>query len=358
MIPVYFSDCRAPDFDLPLAASEERFQLGSLFEKADKFTILHMAAVETYQRSAGDRYWLEMLQKNDDVAVVWVYLGKGEDPAPYAKGTLFPVVHDATMVLPRLYSLNNIPSTYLIAPDGRFISVSEESFLPKSIFVHAALTWKNVGDILDSATALWEEEWRKTADLVNLADYDFFVRKRYWHYGWTDDPRCRARREVADALAEAREYLHKWNCFKGYNILVWNAYRDYFTHKKLVESFRRRIRETHTVSSDEFIEVEIQKYASATSRLYLRPGSHRQGTAVDLTLVDEKGSEFDMGTDHDELTEKAAPFYYRDLFPRFNREREIHDNRMLLREAMVAAGFKPHPRKWWHFDYTFVKTPD
>jgi D-alanyl-D-alanine dipeptidase len=29
---------------------------------------------------------------------------------------------------------------------------------------------------------------------------------------------------------------------------------------------------------------------------------------------------------------------------------EAHENRMRLRKAMIAAGFKPYDKEWWHFE--------
>ena len=75
-----------------------------------------------------------------------------------------------------------------------------------------------------------------------------------------------------------------------------------------------------------------------------RKGStHSRGTAVDLTLVDGKGREVPMPSPYD-FFGAAAHQGYRGgpPGPRANRER--------LRAAMVAAGFKPNPYEWWHFE--------
>jgi D-alanyl-D-alanine dipeptidase len=70
---------------------------------------------------------------------------------------------------------------------------------------------------------------------------------------------------------------------------------------------------------------------------------HSRGTAVDVTLVDEKGEELAMPTLFDEFSERAYADY--DELPR-----EIIENRDLLQEVMVKHGFKIYPYEWWHFD--------
>ena len=349
---MYFSEFRAPDFELPVIGSDKNFRLYDLIGKGERFIFLHFGCVELFQSEAGERYRLENLLKHDDIAVIWIYLHKTvEDIKKYAAGAIFPILHDPKSIIPRLYYFDQLPAVYLLAPDGRFAMTDMHSLFPRPI--SALELWKENGasEILDKATSIWENEWRKSIDWVNLPDYGFPIEKRYYHYGWTDDPQCRVQRPVVNALANARTYLRHWNCFKGYNFLIWDAYRDYFTHQKMVESFRRRIAEMHKGASDEFINAEIRKYASATSRIYLKAGSHRQGTSIDLTLLDEVGKPLDMGTDQDELSAEAHPLYYKDIFPRSNSEHEFHENRMLLWEVMKSAGFTPHPREWWHFDY-------
>ncbi|MBI2121568.1 MAG: hypothetical protein HYT98_00445 [Candidatus Sungbacteria bacterium] len=351
-INMYFSEFRAPDFELSIIGSNRTFRLYDFIRKREQFVFLHFGCVELFQREAGERYRLENLLEHDDVAIVWIYLHQtAEDIEKYTAGSSFPMLHDPKSIIPRLYYFDQLPAVYLLAPDGRFVITDMHSLLPQPI--SALELWKEnkISEILDKATSIWEEEWRKSIDWVNLSDYGFPVEKRYYHFGWTDDPHCRVQRSVANALADARTYLRHWNCFKDWNFLVWDSYRDFATHRKMVGSFRRRIADVNWSAGREFIEAEIQKYASAVSRIYLKRGSHRQGTAVDITLVDEKGRKLEMGTDHDELSERAHPFYYKDLFPRSNSEREFHGNRMLLHEAMESAGFTPHSYEWWHFDF-------
>ena len=90
------------------------------------------------------------------------------------------------------------------------------------------------------------------------------------------------------------------------------------------------------------------------STQYLAPperGSiHSFGMAIDATLVDADGQEFDMGTSFDDMTELSHPT----LEAAFLRAGALDDaqvsNRHLLREAMRRGGFHGIGTEWWHFD--------
>jgi zinc D-Ala-D-Ala dipeptidase len=74
-----------------------------------------------------------------------------------------------------------------------------------------------------------------------------------------------------------------------------------------------------------------------------RKGSpHSRGVAVDLTLVDEHGTELEMGTGFDDLTERA---YHAcpEISPLAQRHRAI------LLGLMTAAGWDFYRNEWWHY---------
>jgi D-alanyl-D-alanine dipeptidase len=82
----------------------------------------------------------------------------------------------------------------------------------------------------------------------------------------------------------------------------------------------------------------------------VRGSIHSFGMAVDLTLVDGNGKEFDMGTPFDDLSELSHPA----LEDRFVAEGRISRaqirNRQLLRAAMDQGGWVGISSEWWHFD--------
>nr|WP_253906543.1 M15 family metallopeptidase [Chitinophaga sp. SYP-B3965] len=76
---------------------------------------------------------------------------------------------------------------------------------------------------------------------------------------------------------------------------------------------------------------------------------HNRGIAVDLTLIYlNTGKEFPMGTDYDDLSEKAH-HEYEQLTP------EEKENRVFLRTLMEAHGFVALDTEWWHY---YLKDPE
>lgn len=73
---------------------------------------------------------------------------------------------------------------------------------------------------------------------------------------------------------------------------------------------------------------------------------HSRGSTVDLSLIylkgKNKGNEVDMGSPWD---------FFGDLsnFNNTSISKKQKANRSLLRELMLANGFKPYEKEWWHF---------
>ena len=82
---------------------------------------------------------------------------------------------------------------------------------------------------------------------------------------------------------------------------------------------------------------------------------HTRGVAIDLTLIDKKGSELNMGTDFDDFTKKA--FHVTDKI-----SYEAKKNRSILLSIMTLSGFDFYHNEWWHYQlfdskkYKLVKT--
>jgi D-alanyl-D-alanine dipeptidase len=77
---------------------------------------------------------------------------------------------------------------------------------------------------------------------------------------------------------------------------------------------------------------------------------HNYGAAVDLTVVDEKGHELDMGTPFDFFGDLAQPRLEEASLKQGKLSAEQVQNRHLLRKVMTEAGFISISSEWWHFD--------
>ncbi|HEX8741777.1 MAG TPA: M15 family metallopeptidase [Thermoleophilaceae bacterium] len=91
------------------------------------------------------------------------------------------------------------------------------------------------------------------------------------------------------------------------------------------------------------------RWAWRTGREHLLNGwiaarsNHNRGAAVDVTLVRiSNGLEPDMGTAFDTFSSRSATTAVRGKPLR---------NRLRLKRAMEAQGFRNYRREWWHYDF-------
>lgn len=94
--------------------------------------------------------------------------------------------------------------------------------------------------------------------------------------------------------------------------------------------------------------------AGTDLQMYLadpRRGSiHSFGMALDVTLLDDRGRELDMGTGFDDMTALSHPALEDGFLANGDLTPAQVANRRLLRDAMVQAGFAGIDTEWWHFD--------
>ena len=93
----------------------------------------------------------------------------------------------------------------------------------------------------------------------------------------------------------------------------------------------------------EYFYPELEKDVLFTLGYIAEHSGHSRGSTVDLTLFDmTTEKEVDMGGTFDYFGELSHPDYT-------GITEEQYQNRMILREAMLAHGFKPLEEEWWHF---------
>jgi len=140
------------------------------------------------------------------------------------------------------------------------------------------------------------------------------------------------RKEVLTHLHVAQEKLHSLK--SGYQLKIFDAYRPLSVQQYMIEYDTNRYGE----------EIAQSFWSPISSDIELNPPPHSTGSALDLTIINEKGVELDMGTKIDEFVE-AAQSDFNELSSR------CRDNRSLLAEVMSSAGFTQLPTEWWHFSY-------
>jgi D-alanyl-D-alanine dipeptidase len=82
-----------------------------------------------------------------------------------------------------------------------------------------------------------------------------------------------------------------------------------------------------------------------------RGSVHSFGLAVDVTLLDARGAELDMGTAFDDLSELSHPDLEAMHLQQGRLTQQQLRNRHVLREAMTHSGFRGIHSEWWHFDF-------
>lgn len=139
-----------------------------------------------------------------------------------------------------------------------------------------------------------------------------------------DCPACLLRKEAAEALVKAHQTLKK----KGLGLKMFDCYRP--------RPYQQRL----------WDKVPNPDYVTPPAK-----GSmHSRGAAVDLTIVDAKGKELEMGTPYDFFGEEAHTDYLK-------HTEKVLNNRKLLRETLEVVGFKGIRTEWWHFSYQRKEYP-
>lgn len=140
------------------------------------------------------------------------------------------------------------------------------------------------------------------------------------------------RKETLAMLKKAQENLEK--AHPGYHLLIYDAARPLSKQWELWNT--------------------LTEYTPEKRRTYVADPKehsiHNYGSAIDLTVTDEKGKPLEMGTKYDFFGEMAYPKEEARLLKAGKLSQKALDNRLILRKAMKSAGFMPIEYEWWHFN--------
>ena len=152
------------------------------------------------------------------------------------------------------------------------------------------------------------------------------------------------RKEVLDRLILAKKYLPENITFK-----IWDSYRTLALQKELYDYYKDKLIKDYNLKdlcTEEQNKV-ISKFVSIPNYDIENPPLHTTGGAIDLTLIfTDTLEELDMGTHFDNFTDKAKTNYYEE-----SNNLKVRNNRRILYNAMINAGFTNLPSEWWHYDY-------
>jgi D-alanyl-D-alanine dipeptidase len=140
--------------------------------------------------------------------------------------------------------------------------------------------------------------------------------------------------EMAKKLAQASKFLNQEK--PGFKLLVYDAARPNSVQYKLWDAL-----------DDLKIPLRQKTQYVADPKI---GSNHNYGCAIDLTVVDEKGTPLDMGTKYDFFGPLAYPRSEQEMLRQGKLSSKQIANRTILRKAMVKAGFTVNTTEWWHFD--------
>lgn len=136
------------------------------------------------------------------------------------------------------------------------------------------------------------------------------------------------REQPAEALARVQADL----AADGLGLLVYDAYRPLRGTLAMV-AWAHRTDQVHLLDNG----------------YIARRSGHNKGNTIDLTLADlQTGTAVDMGTPWDTLTEQSHTR---------NATGAALDNRLKLKAAMSAHGWRNYSKEWWHYSYDMGDTP-
>ena len=100
----------------------------------------------------------------------------------------------------------------------------------------------------------------------------------------------------------------------------------------------------HKKSSSKIYDLSIQFVADPNK--YIATHTHTTGGAVDVTLLNQENNQYlDFGCLHNEPNDLSWTFNFAKLSD------EQKNNRSLLFNAMIGAGFANLASEWWHYSY-------
>lgn len=169
-------------------------------------------------------------------------------------------------------------------------------------------------------------------DLINIREDQtlFFADKI------KDREKIFLRKTVYEKLKEAQNYLPNNYYFK-----IYSAFRSLEEQQKLWDI-------KYSLMHSRYLNLPEEEIIKKTRAVCADPrygfGGHQTGGAIDISLCDKHGKDYQMGTQHSENNDKTQT-------KSKNLSIIESKNRYILTSALTKAGFVNYPAEWWHFSY-------
>ena len=150
-----------------------------------------------------------------------------------------------------------------------------------------------------------------------------------------EEPIALLTKEAANRLKKVSDELLK----KGYRLKIYDAYRP----RKSVSHFLKWADDLNDQRMKEYFYPDFNKALIFEEGYLAKNSAHSRGSTIDLTLFDMKtGKDVDMGGTFDFFGDISNPDY--DKLTKIQKA-----NRSILKDIMIANGFKQSLKEWWHF---------
>lgn len=185
-------------------------------------------------------------------------------------------------------------------------------------------------ELLPEPEIIYEIETPINLSLIDEKDGIYFNSK------YTSERRIRT--YIYNLLKKAQKNLPEGYCFclyeayrpKSAQIILWNG----------VVAQKKQEFPDLDINSEEFIKI-CNTYAANP---YRQGSGHQSGGAIDVTLVNLNGIEFDMGG-------KVRGFGNEAEFDAAEISESAKTNRLILRTALEKVGLINYPSEWWHYSF-------
>jgi len=150
--------------------------------------------------------------------------------------------------------------------------------------------------------------------------------------------RALVRRGVATRLATAQTLLSG-----GLRLRVVEGHRTIADQQAIINRYSAQVCAAYPGVSPGDLHDLVSRFVAP-----LEVAPHVAGAAVDLTLVDARGHEVDMGTPIDATPEQSDGACW---FAAPNISRCARSHRRLLSTVLTWSGLVNYPTEWWHWSY-------
>ena len=156
---------------------------------------------------------------------------------------------------------------------------------------------------------------------------------------------------------------------QGYRLKIYDAYRP----QKAVDHFVRWSKDISDTKMKSYFYPDLDKSVLFAQDYIMEKSGHTRGSTLDLTLFDmQTEKELDMGGTFDWFGPESHPDFCGNpetgqytgdntkspASPKRSITEQQFRNRMILRRAMLAHGFKALDSEWWHFTLRDEPFPD